>query len=162
MKRLHLMILAIVMMAFSSQAYSQSSKFDLSLGFSHALGGHPFKEAYTLDGTYRFSQNWGITLDLGLSSPGAYDMRTYFGSLRAAFIPLNKGNFRLVPAMGFGLANSPRSRDSRYTNIFFDYSLDAQYFITRSLHCGVEMRYMTSGYTPFSGFLLGMKLGYAF
>lgn len=159
-----LLLLAIVALPMSGQSVAKRHRYYSSASFYYGLGSSSLQKAEALSFTYRFSpsSHWGTTLNVGHT--GSYlekGDRTYFTSLLATILPVNGDRFHVIPALGLGVADGNVGGE-KFTRLFFDVSVAAQYFVWNTMYCGMEFRYMTNGKASFTSHLLGMKIGFTF
>lgn len=165
-----LFFILLVSFAFShmeGQNKQERPKAYVSAGEYLSLTGEGhFNNMEDLSFTYCFSPKylWSGTFRLGYS--GFPKMKEgnnnfFFGSLGCSFVPIEMNRFRIIPSIGVGVAHGDNSV-KKFTRIFFDTSIEAQYALDESMYCGAEYRYMSNGTSSFSFYSLGLKIGFYF
>ena len=172
MTRVLLSSLLFVLLTFQlygqTEAVDEGRRFYGAFGFAQNLSGGYFQEMGDLSLTYRFLPSTGAKLRLSyanLFQKREEKQRMLLYTLSVSQIPVNMGRFRMIPSVGFGIANGKDTNSDNFTRLLFDFSVETQYFLYSAAACGVELRYLSGGRDfgsskrdfP-SSFWLGMKL----
>ncbi len=159
-----LFLVAVGSFQMNGQSVDKRYDYYSSVAFYHILGGNSFQETQAISFTRRFSLTslWGGTLSVGHTGAAREnEYKAYFASLLCTVLPIENTRFRIIPSLGVGIAEGKDS-DGKFTRLFFDSSVDAQYFVSNNIYCGGEYRYMTNGKKSFSFHLMGLKIGFTF
>ncbi|WP_373731086.1 hypothetical protein [Bacteroides heparinolyticus] len=160
----------LAVLTLSSQSYGQTfnkkDKFDLSASLYHRMNGEPsFTRLGSIAFAYKVSPTLGVGLDFttnGSLLTKNRGLETYAFSLKVSHLGINEGRFRLVPSLGLG-AVTGTILGLNYTHLFLDCSVEAQYFLTNNIYCGVQLRYLTErAEYAIAHNLLGIKFGSTF
>ncbi len=151
MTRVLLSSLLFVLLTFQlygqTEAVDEGRRFYGAFGFAQNLSGGYFQEMGDLSLTYRFLPSTGAKLRLSyanLFQKREEKQRMLLYTLGFSQIPVTMGRFRMTPSVGFGIADGKDS-DGDFTRLLFDFSLEAQYFMSSAAVYGIELRYLSGG-----------------
>lgn len=172
-RKIHLWLTLFLLLATShlyaqTEAVDEGKRFYGTICFAQNLSGGDFQEMSDLSFTYRFLPSTGAKFRFSyanLFQKREEKQRMLLYTLSVSQIPVNMGRFRMIPSVGFGIANGKDTNSDNFTRLLFDFSVETQYFLYSAAACGVELRYLSGGRDfgsskrdfP-SSFWLGMKL----
>ena len=142
-----LLLLATSHLYAQTEAVDEGKRFYGAIGFAHNLSGGDFQEMSDLSFTYRFLPSTGAKFRFSyanLFQKREEKQRMLLYTLGFSQIPVTMGRFRMTPSVGFGIADGKDS-DGDFTRLLFDFSLEAQYFMSSATVYGIELRYLSGG-----------------